>query len=156
MFFSTFKYGNLKSVFKFNTKNIDINTCKENNYSFLLITGIAKTDDLKMYLNEFSEEIIHLKYFDHHYYSKKDIQNIVRKFNSIENKNKIIITTEKDAMRIKESPELNQHEEIKSLCYYIPIEVEFLNDHQDDFDKLILRYVCKDKKPNILKIKTIN
>ncbi len=75
----------------------------------LLITGIAQPDALKKYLQSQqggTNNVEHLKFPDHHIYSKKDIKNIIQKFNNIANKNKIIITTEKDAIRLQSFDDL--------------------------------------------------
>lgn len=79
---------------------------------------------------------------DHHGFSKKDIKDISSRFSKISNANKMIITTEKDAMRLKMfefSPE------IKEKLYYLPIESQFLHDEGEDYMEQIATYVRKNK-----------
>ncbi len=107
----------------------------------LLITGIAQPDALKKYLQSQQggkTNVEHLKFPDHHIYSKKDIKNIIQKFNNIANKNKIIITTEKDAMRLQSFDEM-----INLPMYYIPLEIEFHKEDKERFNKQIMSYVRK-------------
>jgi len=68
-----------------------------------------------------------------------DIELLEKSFGDITNKNKIIITTEKDAMRLEN---LNLREKLKKLpLYFIPIEIAFHQKDQEDFNRYILNYV---------------
>ena len=69
----------------------------------------------------------------------KDVEALEKTFGDITNKNKIIITTEKDAMRLEKS---ELQEILKKLpLYYIPIEIAFHEKDQEDFNRHILNYV---------------
>ena len=96
------------------------------NVDKLLLAGIAKPNPFFAYLQ--SEKDDKLVYADHHYFTEKDI-------NEIENKsqNKIIITTEKDFVRLKGSVS-------KEKLFYLPIRSSFLSGGEN-FDKNILNYV---------------
>ncbi|MFZ4105556.1 tetraacyldisaccharide 4'-kinase [Flavobacterium sp.] len=92
----------------------------------LVIAGIAKPEPFFNYLKVFSEDC---KVFpDHHFFTAKDIQQIEDKA-----KNKIIITTEKDFVR------LMQHH-WKMPIYYLPIKSSFLSN-MDLFDKDVFSFV---------------
>ncbi len=97
LFFTTIKYGELIKISK--TKKININK----NFSVLMLTGIAKSGHLKVHLNINFEEVMALKYSDHHSYTEDDIKNIIEKFKEIKNPNKIIVTTLKDVVRLKDN-----------------------------------------------------
>ncbi len=53
----------------------------------------------------------------------------------------VIITTEKDAVRLVHHPSVN--DELRQRIYYLPTEVYFLKNHADKFDKMVLDYVSK-------------
>lgn len=91
----------------------------------LLLAGIAKPEPFFAYLQ--AEKNVKLVYPDHHHFSEKDIEEIKNKAN-----NKLIITTEKDYVRLK-----NQN--LKSL-FYLPIKSSFISKG-DDFNQTILNYV---------------
>lgn len=97
----------------------------------LLVTGIANPDPLITYLEGQHIFVEHLKYPDHHHYNNRDIAEINSVFNSLESNNKIVLTTEKDYVRI--------FDRLKNL-HYIAIKTSFLN-HKTDFDNLISKYV---------------
>jgi tetraacyldisaccharide 4'-kinase len=97
------------------------------------------------HLEDYSKKIEHLRFADHHNYTEKDINSILEKYNSINSSEKIIITTEKDAMRIQDC---KFAEELKDLpLYFIPIEVEFLDKSNEEyFNKILLNYVRTNKR----------
>ena len=68
-----------------------------------------------------------------------EVNTVVEKFNGIASQNKVIITTEKDAMRLDKQGLV----EIlgKLPLYYIPIEITF--DEKEEFNKLIIDYVTR-------------
>ena len=99
-------------------------------YETLLITGIANPEPLVDFLSSKNLKINHLKYSDHHNFSKEEIMNINTEFEKISTKNKLILTTEKDYVRLR------KHLDI----YFLEIEIAFLANG-DKFDKTIHKYV---------------
>lgn len=92
----------------------------------LLLAGIAKPEPFFDYLKNEKDTI--LTYPDHHHFSEKDILEIKEKA-----EDKIIITTEKDYVRLKGNLPSEQ-------LFYLPIKSEFLQN-QEIFDQTILSYV---------------
>ena len=102
----------------------------------LLVSGIAKSNTLVQFVSKKYHLIEHLKYMDHHDFSEKDLQRIEKQFNAIDSNKKIILTTEKDMVRL-----LKYRQRIKHLpLYYLPIECVFLDDRQR-FDETILNSI---------------
>ncbi len=75
--------------------------------AILLVTGIAWPDDLQKEMETRASTQM-MRFPDHHPYMEKDIQSIISTFKQLEGKNKIIVTTGKDAMKLKFSPGLEQ------------------------------------------------
>ncbi|ESU26401.1 tetraacyldisaccharide 4'-kinase [Flavobacterium limnosediminis JC2902] len=92
----------------------------------LLLAGIAKPEPFFEYLQDAKTET--LVFPDHHDFTQRDIEAIKTKA-----KNNIIITTEKDFVRLKGKLP-------KEQLFYLPIKSSFLNDSAV-FDKIILNYV---------------
>jgi len=107
-----------------------------------LITGIANPEHLRKYLSTFTESITDLKYPDHHNFNASNIQQIEQKFIGIDSENKIIITTEKDSMRLKD---MNLSPLVKSHLFYIPLKIKFLDSEGKNFDEKIVTYVRENK-----------
>ena len=141
IYFSYIKYGEFELLPEIECSNIP----EKNNY-ILLFTGIAKPGPLEEHIARKCIEYDIIKFSDHHKYSKKDMQKIRETFHNIISPNKIILTTEKDAMRL-DNPELIKI--IQGLpVFYIPIETDFHNDCKEEFNEQILNYVRKDKRNN--------
>ena len=103
------------------SKNVsDIRTVNK-----LLLAGIAKPNPFFAYLQGGND--VQLEYPDHHHYNENDIKNIQDKANT-----KVIITTEKDYVRLK-------NQQLNSL-FYLPIKSNFISEGAN-FDKTILNYV---------------
>jgi tetraacyldisaccharide 4'-kinase len=141
IYFSYLKYGNL-IPFTDAAKKIPDKIGK--NYSILLLTGIAKAGLLfyKLY-NEFSL-VEHFKFSDHHNFTESDTINIKEKFKTLFGNNKIIITTEKDIMRLSLPKILKQLQDIP--IFYIPIEICFHGNDKEDFEEQILKYVTANSR----------
>lgn len=138
LYFTTIHYGGVTPVFSKEKKECTMDC------SILLVTGIANANPLLNHLKTLTKNIAHINYPDHHVYVQKDIDAIVQKFESISAFSKIIITTEKDAMRIKDFEEISPT--LRNNLYYIPIEIEFMYKDHDTFNHQILSYVRTNKK----------
>lgn len=79
---------------------------------------------------------------DHHAYTDNDVRTITKRFERLVGKQKIIVTTEKDAARLANSPYLCQLEKVP--LYVLPINVRFYEEEK--FNKVILDYVRKDSQ----------
>lgn len=146
VFFTTFDYGKFQTMFN-NSKDIDSKSFED--FEILLVTGIANPRPLKEYIAEnISKKIQVLEYSDHYDYKESDFKHIEQSFNSINSNEKIVITTEKDAMRLQKFSNIANN--LKDAFFYIPIQVKFLNNRTDDFNQQIIEYVRKNKKHSFL------
>ncbi len=137
--FSFLKYGELVPVF--DTLKMEIPGRVTN---ILLFTGIANDYPLSEHLARTCSEVVPVKFPDHHVYSEKDIARISQTFHNLPTQKKLIVTTEKDVMRLK-TPELSTI--LKNLpLFYVPVEVDFHGTDKQLFDNVILSYVNKNKR----------
>jgi tetraacyldisaccharide 4'-kinase len=101
---------------------------KLNNKKFTLVTGIANPKPLIEYLNSLNLVFEHIEFKDHHNFSDKELKNLSKK--------ELIVTTEKDYMRLNNS---------LTNVYYLSIITEFIKGKRV-FDESILSYVSYSKK----------
>jgi len=139
LFFSFFRYGD---IVRLNNKQgnmlIGTNYYFEKRFTILLVTGIANPSGLAEYLKRKTDKLETIVFRDHHEFTADDLRSITETFNNIANANKIIVTTEKDAMRLR-NPELE--EASKGLpIFYLPVEVVFHQNDKEQFDKMVLNY----------------
>lgn len=126
IFFTAISYSNMVKGFS----EILVNDLP--NFEVLLVTGIANPSSLTRFLNDQKITFQHLEYPDHHQFSTKDIEQILLQFDAIQNPQKLILTTEKDYVRLSS--------DIKS-CYYLEIETTFLGNQKQDFDNLLIAHI---------------
>lgn len=117
-------------------------TQPQNIKSVYLFCGIANPYPLEDHLKRKYNTLITNYFDDHHSFSDSDIDMIIDGYNSVIGKNKIIVTTEKDLMRLTSSSYLNKFENVP--LFTIPIEVRFNDEKEEEtFKNLIIEYVGK-------------
>lgn len=131
IFFSSIEYKD-QIINLDNRKNLPDNNLRY--YDILLITGIANPKPLEEHLKKFNPKYKHLVYKDHHHFTEKDIKKIITEYKKM-GEYKMILTTEKDFVRLK------LYESLKEHLYYWPIEMRI--DQQDKFNQIIIDYVQK-------------
>lgn len=145
LFFTSVSHGDLIPLFENpETKRYNLSETDPENHGAVLITGIAVPDVLRMFLGKYFTEIIHLKFSDHHYFSENDIDKVKTALNDLISGEKMVITTEKDAVRLREFT--NIEDSLKRIFLYVPVKVGFLKNYKHEFDNLILEYVRKNRR----------
>ena len=109
--------------------------------SIILVSGIAKPENLLRYLRKQTQHIHTLRYPDHHYYVSKDLLEIKAAYDNWNQPDKIIVTTEKDAARLQLHYDKLQEWHIPIIIQ--PISVRFLFNEEKSFENHILQYVEK-------------
>lgn len=138
VFFSYLNYGTLQPM----NHAAAMNLRKKYN-TLLMLAGIANTYPLEEHLTGMADELVQMVFPDHHQYTSEDLDQVTQTFSNIVTKNKVVVTTEKDAMRIRRKELLTHFRDIP--LFYIPIEVAFHKEDKSEFDNLILRYVRENK-----------
>ena len=137
LYFSRFRYGKLVPMFpeKADGHGESLSEDKQ----VLLVTGIASPAPLVEKVMACTPHVHLLAFGDHHDFSPKDLQQIEERFLQLEEGKRLIITTEKDAARLKGHPSLS--EALKPYIRVLPIEIEFLQNQQYIFNQNIIGYV---------------
>lgn len=135
LLFTTTKYGTPYHI-----------TSKEN-YSItekdevLLVCGIANPRPLKNYLTECAKTYYERLYSDHHIFTIDDLNEIGERYRSIDNTYKMILTTEKDAVRF-----MKFNSELEELpIYVLPVQHEFLFGGGTLFDESVKAFIANFK-----------
>ncbi|KIO78436.1 tetraacyldisaccharide 4'-kinase [Pedobacter lusitanus] len=135
LFFSSIAYKELHDLYT--TKVLPVNILKHK--KVFLLTGIANPGPLFDYLSQFAPAIEHHDYPDHHSFSSGNLSKLVKAFRQDPAKEKIIITTEKDAQRLFD---VTIRELLLDLpVFYLPIQINIDADYKKTFDQKILKYV---------------
>lgn len=112
--------------------------------SCLVLTGIAHPEPMLEYVRQQCPKVTHLRYADHHRYTEADLAHIRKTFEQLEGHRKLILTTEKDAARLRE---MAASEALTGLpIYYLPIKMCIHPGKEYDFDQALLTNI----KENVL------
>ncbi len=148
IFFTRFVHGNFIPVFPEAAQEMTPAEMKNHDPAILLVTGIANPRMLKDYLLGIASRIVEKKYPDHHAFRASDVWKITEIWKKMEDTKKYIITTEKDAMRLQFFPDIDPS--LKSILYFVPVSVHFLDEEESLFNKQILSYVGNNKPKRTL------
>ena len=127
VYFTAIEYGDPYHIISHNLKYIT--TQQE----LLLVCGIANPEPLKNFLVQQVKSYIQLSYWDHHIFTIDDLNYIKKKFEEMDGNDKMIITTEKDAMRLLKFKD----ELLKIPIYVLPVKHEFLFGEGKQFNDKI-------------------
>lgn len=140
LFFSRYQYQNLVPLFPDAVRSVPYLDWMSKNDTILAIAGIGNPRPFIRHLKSFLPRVKVNVFPDHHNYTRKDIELIKTRYNSMKGENRIIITTEKDAVRLICNPYFPH--ELKAVTYYLPIKVEFINrSSNDDFANTIRKLI---------------
>jgi len=138
IFFSTFEYGD--PYYFFNPAyrgGIDSET------EIIAFTAIAQPEYLHEYLLSRCGTLTTIEYEDHHYFEAQEIANLKRRFDALPSSRKMIVTTEKDAMRLDLHRDFLN--ELKIPLFVLPVQVRFLFGGELDFTQAVKDFLLNFK-----------
>lgn len=134
VYFSYYDYNHPYHLFNASAR-IDLDSSPD----ILLVSGIARTDYLLSYLETKTDRIKILEYEDHYDYTPFDIHRIQKFYESLDNKKAIILTTEKDAIRLQSHSRFIRENHLP--VFALPISVKFHFEEEHDFDEHIKTFL---------------
>ena len=144
LYFSTHEYDKLERLAE-PTDKAELTDLADKHV--LLLTGIASPEQMKLDLEKYAKTIQPLAFADHHHFKEKDISLINDTFSKLPSP-KCIITTEKDAVRLRTVEGLSN--EVLQDLYVLPIRIKLMLDQEKSFNKHIIDYVRKNSRNSIL------
>lgn len=140
IYFSYLRYGNFVPMLsECGWPALNKDECFASRYTIVLLTGIANAWHLEYFLKDKVKKLVTVRFSDHHEYSLTEVMRLQEKFNDLRDENKIILTTEKDAMRLDKPALL---EILRGLpVYYVPIEIAFHDRDEQEFNQQINDYI---------------
>lgn len=107
----------------------------------LMISGLANAQPLEDWVRTRYQLLEHHQYRDHHHFSQANLERLRNAYDQHASERPIIITSEKDAVRLLQ-PELKA--QLKGLpLYYIPIRQRFLGNTEEAFNQLITKSIAE-------------
>ena len=142
LFFSRFAYRPLKPVFPDNATSfpyLDYLTASD---SLLAVAGIGNPRPFVRFLKDFDAVVKVDVYPDHHNYTRKDFDHLLARYRALKGRQRIIVTTEKDAVRMVNNPYFPH--ELKAVTYFLPVEVEMVDNSSTATTDKSLEEVIRD------------
>lgn len=131
VFFTSIVYGRPYQLFSKQERSLT------SDYAVLLVCGIANPAPLKNYLTATVHTYDMLRYADHHIFHSNDLRDIKTQFAKIKGEKKVVLTTEKDAVRLEKFVQ-----ELKEFpIYVIPVKHAFLFEGASGFENRVKQFV---------------
>jgi tetraacyldisaccharide 4'-kinase len=131
IFFTGIEYGKPYHIITKQEKEITAHD------EILLVCGIANPKPLKNYLSVQSKAYYEQTFSDHHIFRIDDLKEIEQRLNDIHADKKMIITTEKDAVRLEKF-----NEELHQLpVFVVPVKHCFLFNEGMQFDVAVDTFI---------------
>lgn len=103
----------------------------------LLVCGIANPSPLKEYLSQEVHSYDMLRYPDHHIFDSDDLKEIKKQFEKMLSAEKLILTTEKDGVRMQKF----ELELADFPLYVLPVQHAFLFEESDAFNNQVVDFI---------------
>ena len=139
MYYTTMVQKPLRPLFPDEAPEIEDET---NLPAVLMITGIASPEHMVADFEGKCKKLVLMKFHDHHFFTASDVEAINMQFRMME-KPAVIITTEKDGVRLASTTGLSDI--VRQSLYIQPIEVQFIQDEEKFIDQ-IKKYVHKNNR----------
>ena len=140
VFFSRYIYGNPYRMYR-SDERVPLN----DDVDVLLVVAIAGTEYLMEYVGARAGSVKLLAYNDHHPFSSFDVGDIERYYKEMRaDRRNIILTTEKDAMRLDAHRELLQR--LNLPVFLLPVAVQFLEQEELHFDTYVKDWLLNFKR----------
>jgi tetraacyldisaccharide 4'-kinase len=111
------------------------------NLEVLLLCGIANPKPLKTYIEQHTQSYAERIYNDHHIFTIDDLNDITTRLKKLTGEQNIIITTEKDAVRL-----LKFSDKLETIpMYVIPVQHKILFNQAASFENAILHFISNFK-----------
>ena len=136
LYFSKMQYGEMQPVFT----SVEPDSVAEPKRP-LILAGIANPLPFIDFLHRTYPNAPQLLFGDHHAFSKRDMQRLEQLFNN--ERCDAIITTQKDAVRLVETPSFP--DALKLHTFFVPITVDFA-ENTEMFNNQIISYVTENNR----------
>ena len=137
VFFSSLEYLPMYDLF-----DPDRELILDKEQKIVLLTAIAKSNFVEEYVATQGNLVKHFNFADHHYFTTKELEEINQFFEKNDIKEKIVITTEKDAMRLLLHKEWLTKEGLG--IFVLPVKMKFINT-AEEFNNLTINFISEFK-----------
>lgn len=125
LYFSKYTYGNLTPLFPDEVTSFPDLEGMTDRDTIVIVAGIANPKPFIKHIRKSHAKVTGLIFSDHHNFKRDDIAAIIAKLkNAPDTKRAIVVTTEKDAMRLRDFQGLPPS--LKRRLFYVPVAVQII------------------------------
>lgn len=137
LFFSYYQY--LEPYHLFTSQKISLNSIS----TVVLLSSIANEEYIIKYLESLQIEVVNIAFEDHHYFDERELVTLERTLNDAEGKDKIILTTEKDATRLLLHAEYLNRKNLN--IHVLPVVVKLHANKEQEFNQIVKDFLLNFK-----------
>jgi len=139
LFFSSIEYEEPTSLT--GNKRDFVEELSKNDYRLTAVAGIGNPKPFFNKAAKFSDKFKTVRFKDHHNFTERDIDKIKMASTDEYGNKSLILTTEKDAVRLSSLPFLD--DDLAKRIWYIPILPKILFNKEDEFKNMINNYITE-------------
>lgn len=124
IFFSHFVYQPLIPVFEDSATAVPYLDWLNEGDGVLAVAGIGNPRPFVRHIKSHAAKVRVDIFADHHQYTKRDFEHLLQRFTSMKGNRKIIVTTEKDAVRMAANSYFPH--ELRPYTFYLPVSIDFV------------------------------
>lgn len=142
LFFSQYRYDHPRPLFPRLVKPEDVPVLANltQDYTVLAVAGIGNPKPFVLYIKSFDCKVKVNRFPDHHDFTRKDMETLVARFESMPKGRRYIMTTEKDAVRLINNPYFPHA--LKPYIFFIPIRVTLDEHETEKFKNMLMRRIA--------------
>ncbi len=139
IFFSRYSYQNLMPVFPEQSRSVPCLDWMTSDDAILAVAGIDNPRPFVRYLKSFLPKVRVNIFSDHHNFTRGDFELLLDRYKTMRGRQKILITTEKDAVRMATSQYFPP--ELRAVTYYLPVKVRFSSHGNQNFEQILTHQI---------------
>jgi tetraacyldisaccharide 4'-kinase len=134
VFFSRYAYG-----LPYELLRPDVRRPLDADTDVLLLSAIANTDYLLSFLKKNVRSVHTIEHEDHHYFDDGDLSDLLKRYAALDSSRKMIVTTEKDAMRLEAYADFLWQNNLP--VFVLPVEVQFCGEDEAAFQAAVKEFL---------------
>ncbi len=139
IFFSRYAYQELVPLFPERSDKVPCLEWMSDADSVLAVAGIDNPRPFIRHVKSYMPRVRVNIFPDHHTFSRNDMELLLNRYKTMKGDAKILVTTEKDAVRMVASPYFPP--ELRAVSYYLPVKVEFAQNGDGKFEQALVRRI---------------
>ncbi len=141
LFFSHYHYDAPRAVFPGSVRPDTVPALDRlgSDYCLLAVSGIGNPRPFVRYVKSFKPRVKVNVFPDHHDYTRRDMELLTTRFESMPPGKRFILTTEKDAVRLINNPYFPH--KLKPYIFFIPVRVDFEHESNMDFEESLVKFI---------------